>query len=123
MEWKGKQFGTHYFALKTQYEHAKLASKFSRYSINVGWVFNRLLYNLEAGFYAGVGMIHRDKKLKLGGLPTYSITGELTYPIFKKTRIGLKYEIVRRSDLKVMWNETKLFKPNFSIGLKYQIIN
>lgn len=125
MEWRGKQFKTHYFALKTQYEYADLTGgKFQRYSVNVGWAFNKLIVDkLEAGIFAGIGMIHRGKEMRLGGLPSYSITGEISYPIAKRLRVGGKYEIVYRSDLKALWDEDKLYKPNFSIGIKYQILN
>lgn len=123
MDWEGYQFEYYFFTVRTQFETANLSSaSFSRYSVHVGWTFNKLIIpKLEAGIFAGVGIIHRGEPLKVDGAGTYSLTGELSYPISNFISVSAKYEIVRRSDLVWLYNTDQPFKPNFSIGVKFNV--
>jgi hypothetical protein len=87
------------------------------------WALNRLLIpKLEASIGLGLGIIHRGKELQIGGLGSYSTTGELCYPILKDISLVAKYEIVYRSDLVELYNERQKLKPNFAIGIKIKKI-
>ena len=113
MDWEGKQFTYYYFSIKSQYEQANLqGTTFRRYTINTMWNLNRLFIpKLEAHLGVGIGMIHRKPLSAF----TYSATSELTYPLFKRIRIALKYEYVRRNDL-----ETPQFKHNGAVGIQWE---
>jgi hypothetical protein len=114
MNWEGKQFEYYYFSIQTQYETANLnGGSFKRYSAHGVWTLNALLLpELEIGFGAGIGMIHRETA------STYSYSGtiDLSYPITKKIFFTLKNEWVRRSDL-----NTPELRYNLAAGLKYKI--
>lgn len=119
---QGKQYEYYYFSISPQFEFANLKDKFYRYSVNGIWTFNRLIIpKLEAGIGIGAGIIHRDN-IELAGQLSYSFTGELSYPITKKIKATTKYELVKRSDLKVLYGDKEL-KPNFYIGFKFKIID
>ena len=122
LEMRGKQYDSHYFAMKAVYEYADLQSSFERYSVHCGWVFNKWFKRWEYGVWIGVGAIHRGKELRLGGHITGSLMGEIGYLIGDKLRVGAKYELLYRSDLKALYDSDPI-KPNFSLGIKYQIFN
>ena len=119
---QGKQFEYYYFAISPQFEFANLKDNYYRYSVNGIWTFNRLIIrNFEAGIGIGAGIIHRDN-LNIRGQLSYSLTGELSYVLNDNLKLTTKYELVKRSDLEVLYNDKGL-KPNFYIGLKYKILN
>lgn len=123
LDMRGNQFAVYYFNIKALYEYANLAGgKFHRYSVHTGWVFNKWFENIEAGIFTGVGIIHRDKELRVGGVLTYSLMGEINYKITDKLTASAHYELLYRNDLVGLYNEPNPIKPNFSIGLKYQIL-
>ncbi|WP_242205368.1 hypothetical protein [Aestuariivivens insulae] len=123
MDWEGKPFETYYFSIKTQFEYANLkGGKLYRYSVNGMWNFNRLIIpKLVAGIGLGVGVIHRSGYVNTDGLLSYSLTNELSYPIFKSVAISCKYEVVKRTDLKEIYGEKLPYRPNFSIGIKISL--
>jgi len=110
------------FAMKAVYEFADLkGGKFYRYSVHGGWILSPF-DKWEYSIYTGIGAIHRGKEMRLGGVLTYSLMGEIDFKATDKLRFGVKYELLYRSDLKALYDSDPV-KPNFSVGVKYKIFN
>jgi hypothetical protein len=110
---QGKQFNYYYFSIRSQIEYADLWSgELYRYSVVPMWNFNKLIIDkMEIGVGAGYSMISRDGF----AWNSYSLVGEITYPISDNWKFGMRNEWVRRRDL-----QTPVLRYNLSFGIFYQ---
>jgi len=95
---QGKQQKWGYMIVFPEYEYANLnGGTYTRYSVNVGYTFNRLLIkNFEASISGGWGWIKR-------GLTYHSATiaGELSYKLTDNLKINLLSQYTDRADIAV----------------------
>lgn len=115
INFEGKQFEWYYFSMQSYFEHADLKSGyFRRYGVNATWTLNQLIVNkLKISVGGGIGVIHREN---IGGLLTYSLVNEISYPITKHFYVIQRNEFVKRNDL-----SNRKFGYNSSIGIGYKI--
>ena len=108
---EGKQLNGYYFSLQPFYEQANLHSGyFKRYGFNTTWTFNSY-YRFETSITTGLGMILRHGIQ----LPSYQIGSEVSYELFSRFKIALKYEFIRRGDIQA-------FRHNVYGGFKYDLV-
>jgi hypothetical protein len=94
-----------------EYEYSNLAGgKYVRYSINTGYVFNKLILdNLEVNITGGFGWIDR-----FGTTYSASFGSELAYKINKKIKASLMNQYTNRSDIGV-WRYSVLWGLEFTL--------
>lgn len=109
MELEGEQFSDYYYSMQLFYQDADLSGgRLRRYGVNSMWNFNDIfLPRTTASAGLGISCIKRFGE----SLGSYQFASELSYKIYKKIKISLRYEYVRRSDI-------ELFRSNGSFGIK-----
>lgn len=106
-ELEGKQLNDYYFSVQNFYQIAELSGgTLQRYGVNGMWNFNQF-NKTTASIGLGVSCLNRFGY----SLGSYQFVSELSYKIYKKIKISLRYEYVRRSDI-------ELFRSNGSLGIK-----
>ncbi|WP_428743201.1 hypothetical protein [Tenacibaculum sp.] len=115
MNFEGKQFEWYYFSMQSYFEHASLSSGyFRRYGVNATWTLNQLVINkLKISVGGGIGVIHRKDS---GGMLTYGVLSEISYPVTKHFSMVLRNEINTSPDL-----PNKDARYNLSLGFNYEI--
>lgn len=95
---QGNQQKWGYMVIYPEFEHASLVGgDLQRYSINVGYVFNKLLLNnFEAGLNIGYGWIDRE-------LSSFSasVTGNINYKLNDTFKLSLLAQLTDRTDIEI----------------------
>ena len=100
-------------------EYADLSStSFNRFSLGVGFITEfSFLEKIRFGLYINHGIIFRRQ----GSYTGMSANFEATYPIFKKLRILLLYQVLDRIDLSTIYNTKNNIKGSVFLGVKFAI--
>lgn len=111
---QGDQQEYGYMVVFPEYEIANLkGGKYERVSVNVGYVFNKLiLNNFEAGINGGYGWIIRDNFT----FNSFSVSGNLNYKITDNFKLTSALQLAQRKDL-----EKPVFRASGFIGIEFNL--
>ena len=108
----GKQQKWGYMTIFPELEYADLRPKYWRYSVNVGYTFNKMIVDIMP--YVSYGKIVRSNTSATsigGGL-------EIGYNINRTFKIVAQCQLNERSDLKVMYGDNSIMLSNF-VGIEF----
>ena len=94
-EWQGKQLKGFYMFVAPEFEFAKLQEDYYRYSANVGFRLNEFSERFETSLSLGYGLIVRESISS----KSFSLDGELSFNLSKKTAILLSSQLTQRTDI------------------------
>ena len=114
---QGYQLNNYYFEIRVQGEYADLkGGKYHSLLISPNWVFNQQINNVEISGGVLVGLLWRWKQ----SYATYGLSEDISYKLSDKLKLSALGQLIKRGDLSDRWN-TKGLKPNFYIGIKYNL--
>ena len=114
-----KKFSNSYIIAFPSFEYTGLHSGASRrYAIGVGYVQkNVFLKNLNFGAYPDYGFINRMGN----STGSFGLSIEAFYKITDWFSLSYIHQIVERSDLVILYNETSYIRPSSFVGFKFHI--
>jgi hypothetical protein len=111
----GHQFDTGYLSVGFAFEYADINENYSRWSGNVGWVFNQLIFkDFEVALYGNYGFINRWGN----GFLSFGAVSEINYKLNDNFKLSLIGQATERNDLKYRYGTTI---PKFSIFFGVEI--
>jgi hypothetical protein len=120
---KQKRFG--YFLIMPEYEQANLQETYKRYSLNIGYTFNRFylknlnfVKNIELTASIGYGKIDHFAQSTYD----WSVTGEIAYKVNDWLKLGIINQITERTDLLYRYNDNVIRYSCF-FGLEFSPFN
>lgn len=114
---QGHQQKYGYMIVYPEFEYAQIEGNYKRYSLNVGYTFNKLfLRNVETSLQGGYGWIDRYDRTTFSA----SANGEIAYNISDKIKINLLAQFTHRTDLKLLYNDNVIRFSGF-LGLEYNL--
>ncbi|WP_439127990.1 hypothetical protein [Polaribacter sp.] len=116
LEFPVKKFKKAYLTVFPSFEFADLHSgALKRYSLGAGYTQKDIfLKKLYLGVYGDYGFIKR-----MGyNTNSFGLHFELFYRINNRFSLSYIHQIIERSDLKNLYNETNYFKPSSFVGFK-----
>ena len=114
---QGYQFNLYYFEMRVQGEYAKLSGgDYTSLLVNPNWVFNQQFQNIEISGGGLIGLIWRWNQSYI----TYGLSADISYILTPRLKLSALGQLISRGDLYEKWNDSGL-KPNFYIGLKYNL--
>ncbi len=110
------QINTNNIYLSFGLEYADLESApLHRFSLGVGYISSiPYLNKLQIGVFFNHGIIFRFKEKFMG----FSGNFETSYPVAKKLRLSILYQLIDRNDLMIKYNTEKKIKGSVFLGLK-----
>jgi len=106
-----------YAFVMPEFEYADLLDNYKRYSLNVGYSFNKLfLNNLEITSYVGYGIIGRFGK----SFNSFNLGGEINYNITEDLKAGVNLQLTERKELKWRYGD-KVTRASIFITVSYTI--
>lgn len=117
LKMQGNQDKYGYFIVYPEYEYAEIKNLYKRYSIGIGYVFNKLILDkFEITPSINYGWIDR------GGLNGFSVSAssELAYKLNDTFKLSLLAQITERKDLKILYNDNA-FRFSGFIGFEINL--
>lgn len=113
-----------YLVFIPEFERANIKDAYQRYSLNVGYTFNRIkvpffrapLYDLEVTPSIGVGVTDRFKNETFN----WACTLELSYRVNDLVKVNLLNQFTHRSDLMDRYN-SNIVRYSFFVGLDIKL--
>lgn len=100
-----------------EFEFAQIDGNYKRYSLNLGYTFNKLIFdNFETSIQGGYGWIDRFGKTTFSA----SANGELAYKLSDRFKIALLAQFTHRTDLKLWYNDDVIRFSGF-LGFEFKI--
>lgn len=118
---QGKQRKTGYFTLIPSYEQANLQNRYKRYSIDIGYTFNRInlknlnfTKNIEVSLSVGYGKINHFSQ----NTYDWSSIGEIAYKFNNWLKFGIINQLTERTDLFYKYKKNEIrFSSFFGIEI------
>lgn len=98
-EWQGNQQNNGYMFIAPEFEYAILKEPYKRYSVNVGYTFNKWIDKVDFTSSLGYGIIHHYK-----GYTGFSANFQISHEILKGLKVFIDLELIDRKDLTI-WKE------------------
>lgn len=124
LKMEGNQERSGYFIVYPEFEIANIEGTYKRYSVNVGYVYNKLIIDdLELGLGLGWGWIDRYGK----SMFSFAGTSNVSYKLTDNIKLSLLGQITERKDLAYMWGnknlnfgESGILRFSGMIGIEYK---
>lgn len=107
------------------FEYANLNPNYTAGKFYINKVFFNWRENLAVAFGAEVVMIDRGRygnNKKINPPITYGLNAELRWYFAPNISIDAAFGLLHREDLKLMYNDKQLFKPNGTLSITFQTI-
>ena len=112
----GNQMKYGYVVVFTEFEYAEILGTYKRYSVNVGYVLNKLIVDdFEVNASLGWGWIDRYGKTMF----SFGGSSEISYKLTDNLKVSLLGQLTERKDLMWLWGKNEI-KPSLFFGMEYQ---
>ena len=117
VKWECAQDKNGYFGLMFGHEYAELSPRYIRYSVDVGYTFNRLFVdNVEMGLYVGLGSINRFNEDNL----SFGFGGDINY-VMGDMKFGFLLQGTQRTDLGFRYDKSSPYIFSGFVKVTYTI--
>lgn len=114
---QGKQDKLGYFTVSPTFEYAEIDGIYKRYSLGVGYSFNKWLRNSETQITLDYGWIDRFGKTSFSA----SATGAYKYLLSERIKLVALLQLTDRKDLKLFYDKTNTLKLSGFIGIEIDL--
>lgn len=116
LEFPVKNFKKAYLTVFPSFEFADLhTGSLKRYSLGAGFIQKDIfLKKLYLGVYADYGFIERMEN----STSSFGLHFEIFYKISNRFSLSYIHQIIERTDLKILYNESNYIRPSSFVGFK-----